>query len=199
MRLNVMVGFISISYKSQTKLKKAAAWWVERILSSLTFFLELLTFQSLCNTSVSCWCMSTKWLFKCNGQGSFVFFSFPCCFPLCFVSSPCSQWSNLPHQSQTIMAFIFALSFTGVASAIYKKLPSVLTLLLTRYISDSCCTSVVVEQTVGTPLLVGCALSSATCSWSILLIIGSKQVKKCQVFWSCRWMPLAFDPPYPAS
>lgn len=81
-------------------------------------------------------------------------FSSPCCCALCYVSSPCSQWSNLPHQARNIMAFIFASSFTGVASTIYKKLPSVLTLLLTRYISESCCMFVFVEQTVGTPPLV---------------------------------------------
>lgn len=119
--------------------------------------------------------------------------SFPSCLAWCPVTSPCSHWSNVLHQAQTIRTFIFPLSFTGVVSTIYKRLPSVLT--STCYTSESCCTSLIVEQRVGTPPLVGCTLIGATCSWSIILITRSKGVKMCQVFWSCTWMLLAFDPP----
>lgn len=63
--------------KARTKLKKAAAWWVDGNLSLLSpcllsTFSWSLTFQSLCNnTSASCCCMFFTFG---NAQGSFICF-----------------------------------------------------------------------------------------------------------------------------
>lgn len=128
-----------------------------------------------------------------NAQGSYICFFFPLlsCLVFCFLSL--LSLVKCPPSGSNYYDFHLFIVIIGVVSTIYKRLPSVLT--STCYTSESCCTSLIVEQRVGTPLLVGCILIGATCSWSILLIIRSKRVKMCQVFWGCRWMLLAFDPP----
>lgn len=124
---------------------------------------------------------------------AYVFF-FPLlslCLVFCFFSL--LSLVKCPPSGSNYYDFHLFIVIIGVVSTIYKRLPSVLT--STCYTSESCCTSLIEEQRVGTPLLVGCTLIGATCSWSILLIIRSKRVRMCQVFWDCRWMLLAFDPP----